>query len=256
MTELEYEIEALAHLVEWPDGDLAAGVARRLRTLPAEVTRPRRRWRTMVAVAAAVAAVAVAVPTSRAAIGSWFGVRGDRITVSPTPSSTPATAPPTIADLDLGPEVALSDLRAEVGFNMPVPRVEGFDHPDEVHVRRPPAGGEATLLYRARADLPSAGTTNVGMLISAFRADVDSGLLAKTAGPDTRVEVVTVQDGPGYWIEGAPHELLYRDASGEPIPETLRLAANVLVWEVRGVTVRIESALPRDEVVRIADAMK
>jgi len=73
--------------------------------------------------------------------------------------------------------------------------------------------------------------------------------------PGTRVETVTVQGRTGYWIEGAPHEFFYRDASGEVVPETLRLAANVLLWETNGITVRIESALARDEVVRVADAM-
>jgi hypothetical protein len=93
------------------------------------------------------------------------------------------------------------------------------------------------------------------MLISAFRADIDGGFFSKTAGPDTRVETVTVQGGTGYWLEGAPHEFLYRDASGDAVPHTLRLAANVLLWEVNGITVRIESALPRDSVIRIANAM-
>jgi hypothetical protein len=67
---------------------------------------------------------------------------------------------------------------------------------------------------------------------------------------------VTVQGGSGYWLEGTPHEFLYRDASGHIVPETVRLAANVLLWEVNGITVRIESVLPRDDVIRIADAMR
>ena len=93
------------------------------------------------------------------------------------------------------------------------------------------------------------------MLISAFRADIDGGFFSKTAGSGTTVETVTVQGGTGYWLEGAPHEFLYRDAAGNTVPHSLRLAGNVLLWEVNGITVRIESALPRDDVIRIADAM-
>jgi hypothetical protein len=259
MAELEHELTDLADAVEWPSGDVASRVGQRLRAEQAATTWHRRRrvWNVAVAAAAAVAAVTLIVPSGRAAIGNWLGVRGDRIDItSPitaTSTATPqSTAPPA---LDLGPEVALSDVRAQVGFTMPVPRVPGFEHPDEVHVSHPPASGEATLVYRSRADLPSAGTSDVGMLISAFRADIDGGFFSKTAGSGTSVETVTVQGGTGYWLEGAPHEFMYHDAAGNTVAHTLRLAGNVLLWEVNGITVRIESALPRDDVVRIADAM-
>ena len=255
MVELERELQDLATAIDWPDHDVTTRVAHRLR---AEVPTPAapmlryRRWQVAAAVAIVAAVATVSVPGSRAAIGRWLGVSGERIEVSPT---RPTITTPQ-ADLQLGPEVPLGDLREEVGFNMPVPRVSGFEHPDEVHVARPPAGGEATLVYRARADLPAADSTGVGMLISAFRADLDSGLFTKVVGPDSRLEVVTVQGGTGYWIEGAPHEFLYRDASGNVLPERVRLAGNVLLWEVKGITVRIESALPRDDAIHIANAMQ
>jgi hypothetical protein len=260
MVELESELADLASAVEWPTGDVASRVGQRVRAEQVAVTRHRhgRNWRVAVAAVAAIAAATVIVPSSRAAIGNWLGVSGDRINLTSATTSTSIAAAPqnTLAPaLDLGPEVALSDVRGQVGFTMPVPRRSGFEHPDEVHVSHPPASGEATLVYRPRAGLPSAGTTDIGMLISAFRADIDAGFFSKTAGPGTRVEMVTVQGGTGYWLEGAPHEFLYRDASGNPVPHTLRLAANVLLWEVNGITVRIESTLPRDDVIRIADAM-
>ena len=260
MVELEQELVDLAAAIQWPRGDAVAVVGERLRSGHVAVAgnaRPRG-WRVAVAVAAAVAAAMLVVPASRAAIGRWLGVRGDRIESSSVAApSTVTTTPGTVvpSELDLGPEVALGDVRAQVGFTMPVPQTPGFQHPDEVHVTHPPAVGEATLVYRPRADLPAAGTTDIGMLITAFRADLEPGFFSKTVGPDTTVEPVQVQGGTGYWIEGAPHEFFYRDASGHIVPESLRLAANVLVWEVNGITVRIESALSRDDVVRVADAM-
>jgi hypothetical protein len=255
MVDLEKQLQDLATVIDWPDHDVASQVGRRLRTQEATSVRRmarHRHWQAAAAVAVIVAVAAASIPGSRAAIGSWLGVSGERIELS----STPPTTITTHAGLELGPDVALGDVRAQVGFNMPVPRVSGFDHPDEVHVARPPAGGEATLLYRARADLPAVDSTGVGMLISAFRADIDSGLFTKTVGPGSRLEVVTVQGGTGYWIEGAPHEFLYHDASGNAVPERVRLAGNVLLWEVKGITVRIESALPRDDVIHIANAMQ
>ena len=254
MVDLEKQLQDLATAIDWPDHDVASRVGQRLRT--EETTSVRRmaghrHWQAAAAIAVIVAVAAASIPGSRAAIGSWLGVSGEHIEMSSTPPTIT-----TRAGLELGPEVALDDLRAQVGFNMPVPRLSGFEHPDEVHVARPPAGGEATLLYRARADLPQVDSTGVGMLISAFRADIDSGLFTKTVGPGSRLEVVTVQGGTGYWIEGAPHEFLYHDASGNARPERVRLAGNVLLWEVNGITVRIESALPRDDVIHIADAMQ
>jgi hypothetical protein len=265
MAELDQELQDLATRIDWPDGHIASHVGQRLRTGETSPVTPMRRqrgargWRVAAAVAAAAAAVTLAVPSSRAAIGGWFGVRSDRIQVSPTTRPTTITTPSqssTTPNLDLGPEVALGDVHTQLGFTMPVPRVPDFEHPDEVHVGRPPASGEATLVYRARPDLPQAGTTGVGMLITAFRGDLDPGFFGKTIGPDTRLEFVKVQGGAGYWLEGAPHEFLYRDTSGLIVPETVRLAANVLLWEVNGITVRIESVLPRDDVIRIADAMR
>jgi hypothetical protein len=257
MVELEQELHDLATAIDWPEGDLVSRVGQRVRAeAPAEVVRlvHHRRWRMVAAVAAAAVVVTFTIPASRAAIGDWFGVSGERIDVVSTPPTISAPAGP--VDLALGPEVPLADLRAEVGFNMPVPRIAGFEHPDEVHVARPPAGGEATLAYRVRDDLPSVSSSGYGMLISAFRADLDPGLFNKTVGPDSTLEVVTVQGRTGYWIEGAPHEFMYRDANGNVLPERVRLAGNVLLWEVNGITVRIESALARDDVIPIADAMQ
>ena len=259
MVDLVRELQDLGAAIDWPDDDVASRVGKRLRatesgtvtTIRGGRSRRARGWRIAVATAAAVAVAVLAIPSSRATVGDWLGVGGTRIQVSPTTTTALQQSP----DLQLGPEVALADLRAEVGFNMPVPRLAGFEHPDEVHVARPPAGGEATLVYRARPDLPAAGPSGIGMLISAFRADIDPGYFNKTVGPESRVEPVTVQGLNGYWIEGAPHEFLYRDGAGNVVPESVRLAGNVLLWEMRGVTVRIESALPRDDVIRIADAM-
>ena len=74
----------------------------------------------------------------------------------------------------------------------------------------PPRNGEATLLYRSRPGLPPTGSSDVGMLITAFQADIEPAFFGKVVDPGTRVETVTVQGRTGYWIEGAPHEFFYR----------------------------------------------
>jgi len=63
---------------------------------------------------------------------------------------------------------------------------------------------------------------------------------------------VTVNGGRGFWIEGAPHQIFYRDVNGQVHDRQLRLAGNTLIWEQDGLTLRLESALSKDEALRIA----
>jgi hypothetical protein len=57
------------------------------------------------------------------------------------------------------------------------------------------------------------------------------------------------------WIEGQPHTVLYRDSDGQVREERSRLAANTLLWEQSGLTLRLESSLSKDEAIRIAEGV-
>jgi len=50
-------------------------------------------------------------------------------------------------------------------------------------------------------------------------------------------------------------EEFFLDRGGRPIPETVRLAGNVLVWQQGDVLIRSESALPLDRALRIAQSV-
>ena len=73
---------------------------------------------------------------------------------------------------------------------------------------------------------------------------------------ETHLEAVSVGGEPGFWISGAPHAFFFvcYDA-GECRQERYRLAGNVLIWEQDGVTLRLESALPREEALAIAESV-
>jgi hypothetical protein len=93
-------------------------------------------------------------------------------------------------------------------------------------------------------------------LISSFEGRLDRGIYSKELNPSQhRLLDVEVRGVPGFWIEGEPHVFLYEDADGVIQFETIRLAGNVLLWEENGVTIRIESALPLEEVLRIAGSL-
>jgi hypothetical protein len=59
----------------------------------------------------------------------------------------------------------------------------------------------------------------------------------------------------GVWIAGRPHEFAYLDAHGQARYETLRLAGNTLLWNHRGVLVRLEANVTRQTAIEIASSL-
>ncbi len=247
-----------------PTPQLARAVRNRL------ASRPVRRWfgwppvasprlsfaLAALAVAVLVAAALAAFPGTRSAIAHFLELRGIVIThaPSPLPSLSPLPPGPLGERLGLGQQVALAEARAHARFQVLVPTRPG--DPDEVYFQEPPQGGKVSLVYPARPGLPQTSETGVGMLITEFRGDLDPGFFGKMLGPETRLVEVRINGTPGYWLEGKPHFLFYKDPSGRFSQETLRLAGNTLLWEKDGVTLRIESALSKDEAIRIAESMR
>ena len=208
--------------------------------------RPRRRQRFGALVAAALTVVVLGgVAIAGLVIG---GVEVERV---PTPPSAPA--PGTPEDLGLGRRVSLDEARDVVDINVLVPSELG--RPDAVYVGRKPAGGRVTLVYDPGSDLPRDPTTGAGMLVTLFRGRTDTAFIGKEVGPGTSVQQVAVEEAPGMWIEGAPHQVLYRDAQGRVFEDSLRLAGNVLIWQVGDITLRLESRLSLDPSLDVARSM-
>jgi hypothetical protein len=113
-----------------------------------------------------------------------------------------------------------------------------------------------SLVYRPRSGLPAAGSTGVGLLVSQFRGALAPEFLGKGVGPESRVEQLAIAGSPAIWIEGQPHSFFYRDRAGQPQPEDVRLAGNVLLWERGELTVRLEGAFGRDEAIRLASSLR
>jgi hypothetical protein len=197
-----------------------------------------------------------------AATAALFTVRGVEIRFRSTPPVTPTPSPPAAASpdlgttLSLGERVTLAEARRSVSFPVRLPSAPELGSPDEVYVDDEPTGGRVTAVYRARPGLPRATTTNVGLLITQFRAGFDEDFILKEAGPGTRVEQVGVGGAPGYWIEGEPHTVVYLDEKGNPFPDTVRLAGNTLLWERAGVTFRLEADISRQQALRIATSFR
>lgn len=62
----------------------------------------------------------------------------------------------------------------------------------------------------------------------------------KLIGAGTRVTRLRVNRGPGVYLSGAPHELLFEEAGKRVRTDRIRLAGSVLLWQQGAVTFRIE----------------
>jgi len=221
---------------------MAPAVGRRVREPGPGRRRPR-----AVRLAAAALAVLVIGGTATALL-LIPGVEVERVPVTP---SAPAPGEPEL--LGLGRRVGLQEARDAVDINVLIPRQLG--RPDAVYVGPRPAGGRVTMVYEPRPDLPADPNTGTGMLVTMFRGSTDTSFVRKQVGSETSVRPITVEQAPGMWIEGAPHTVTYIDERGTEFADDIRLAGNVLIWQVGGITLRLESRLDLDPSLEVAASM-
>jgi hypothetical protein len=229
----------------------------RLRITAPPIRRPRRLelWRDprRLALVAAVllvllGAAALANPVSRDAIAHFFHVQGVIVNreASPLPSFSPVTP------LDLGRRTTMADAQSKVSFTIAVPPELG--EPDAVYVESGIPGGEVALAYTPRPGIPLVKQTGLGVLVTEFRGDLNPDFIMKGVEQGTTLEEVTVHGDSGWWIAGQPH-MFYVQVRGQGQMETLRMAANTLIWEHAGVTYRIESGLSKADAFRLATGL-
>jgi hypothetical protein len=226
MSELERSLTALGSEVEWPETPAFS-----LRLDAAAPARRSRRRRVVVAIAAAVVAIGIAfaVPPARSGILDFFhlgGVTVERADTLPAAEERPLGAA-------LGREVSGKEAEAILGGPVTLPRVKGEPQ-----------------LYERNGVISAVIATPEPVLVSAIRPLGGEYLLKKIAGASTSVETVYFGDGrSGLWISGQPHVVYWLEAPP-------RLAGNVLVWEDKGVTYRIEGKrLTREQALDLARQM-
>jgi hypothetical protein len=264
--DLERALRDLAsHVAFPPTPDVAATVARRI------AEQPRAGWRWALPALwpthlpirrSVVLAVAALLLLVGAAIGLALGLPGLRIV--PVSSLPPVTTPaattpggPPGSGLGLGELSTLDAVRSAVQFTVRVPTAAGFTVPDAVYVGDTPATGRVEIVYAVRPGLPPAGPTPVGLLVTQFQGSTDDSFVKKMVSGSTKIEFLTVAGERGYWITGQPHVILYQQPGRPDLQEEPgRLVGNVLIWARDGVIYRIESALPKADVIRIAESMR
>jgi hypothetical protein len=202
MSELERTLHELAGEIAWP---ATPDVAARLELQPR-----RRRVAPLVAVALALIAVAaaLAVPQARSAILRFFHVGGvtvERVETLPRAPALPLGA-------DLGRPVSGAEAARVLGRPFLFP-------------------GERTALYERDGVVSALLPGPEPVLLSELAS---TGLLKKLSAGSTTVEGVTVAPRvEGLWLSGGEHVFF-----GPRLPP--RLAGDVLLFERRGVTYRLE----------------
>jgi len=260
---LERALIALGRDTHFPPApDLAASVRRRLRE-PAE----RRRWwhmplarqpliAALLLTLALLAGLATLLPDVRTAIAHWFTIPGVHFVIVDDDTATGTLSDdPAGATLLFGERLTLTEAQARVPFMLQLPTSPTLGMPDEVYLR-PVAGSQmVTLLYQAQEGLPAAAETGVGALLMQFENRGPLDALAKGIPSHITLEWPTVGGGLGLWLEGSSYLMVNPGASLGFGDGGARHSANVLFWQENGVTFRLETALTREDAIRLAESV-
>jgi hypothetical protein len=261
--DIESRLGDLATGIEWPPTPRLAG--RVVHLLPARrgfglthawmVTLKPRGWAVAAAVLAVLAA-AIAYSPSRDALAGWLNLHAIIERIQQVPSPSPQPPGPLGTRLGLGSSTTLRKAEESLAWKVAVPSSLGT--PDQVYLQEPPASppqGEVTLVYSARPGIPVASQTGVAILITEARGAVDTNLFGKMLGQSATLDEVDISGHQGYWITGQPNVFFFIDANGVMRNETMRLAANTLIFDDNGTIVRIEGNLTKAQAVGIAAAL-
>lgn len=246
---LESMLGDLAGSIDWPipSPDVTTRVVAQIESQPGRSGRPgRRRLALAMAAVALISGLVALSPSARQAVADLLGTAGIRIGVTSEP------APLTGADLRLGDQVEMENIRQQVDFEVRVP-VGGPGPPDGVYLSED--AQVLSMVWSATGTLPAAGGTDVGLLLTQRKAQ-DYDYAVKALGPRTEVRRLSVEGRAGVWIEGALHSFTLLDAEEVLFRETTRLAANVLLWEANGVDHRLETTGDLESALAIVELLE
>jgi hypothetical protein len=253
MTELERALVRLGDELSFPEApDVSERVLARLAAEPPRARGLFRRRVLVVALAVLALALgaAMAVPQARTAILEFFRLRGATVERVET---LPRVPPPSEETLGLGRPLSPERLDADLPEVL-VPGVLG--RPDAAYVSSESYGRQLTLVYAPGDGVPESPFTGVGILVSEFVGESDSGFIQKLVDAGATVERLQVGSYPALWIEGGPHVVFFRDDEGEVFEDEGRLAGNTLLVDRDDVLVRIEGEIDRARALEIARSLE
>jgi hypothetical protein len=154
--------------------------------------------------------------------------------------------------MDLGRPVALADLDAEAGFAVRWPSDPAIGPPDTAYIDDRKRG-QVTLVWASRPGLPDTLEPGVGLLMSSFRGQVDSGTIQKVVSGGATARLVVVNGDRGWWVSGDPHFFFY-EGPGGVVTDERRWVGDVLLWSDGPITHRLETSLGQDAAIELAES--
>lgn len=171
---------------------------------------------------------------------------------SSAPSASPPIAGPPGTGMGLGDPIAIADAATGVDIPIRLPSGPGVGSPVTAWI----LDGRLSLVWATNRTLPSTREPGVGLILSEFRGSLQPEYFEKIFRPDTTITPVTVDGVTGYWISGAPHEIVFVDEQGQPVFDTRRIVGDTLLWARGGVTYRLESGLEQAAAIALAGTLR
>lgn len=248
---------AAANFTYPPTPNVAASARRRLTPVqPPLLVRRRLAW--VALVVAAILVGLLSVPQVRAGILEFLQIGAIRIflvpptatPVLPTPTGTPSPATtlrpsptPISSLLDLAGETTLEDVQTRAAFPIKLPTYPAdLGPPDRVYLQD--LDGDFVVLVWLDSDRPE----QVRLSLHTIEASSFAG----TKFEPKVIQETTVGGRRAVWAEG-PYIL--RLTNGDMDVRRL-IEGHVLIWVEGNVTYRLETDLPLDEAVQIAESLK
>lgn len=254
--ELEQRLRDLSGAVHFPETpDFAAMFQRDIVAKPVPISSRRPVARIILAAAVALlilGATLALIPGARHAVADWLDIPGLRLTVGDdAPIALPAT-PETSLAARYGPAVSLELAAAVVNFPLLLPAHPSVTGTPAIYFAQE-ANPVVLIAYPPGDALPEAAQSGVGLLLVEFRAGSDTVWGMKQAGTANDISVVRIAGVEALWIGGV-HTLMIAPSApgGTPVSHQ---SANVLAWNVGGVTYRLEADLPIETMIAIAESL-
>ncbi|HKP51697.1 MAG TPA: hypothetical protein VJ183_03495 [Chloroflexia bacterium] len=239
-----------------PTPDIAGAMRQRLarvNTAQPATVRPRRRlaWGLAALSVLLFLAALLTVPEVQAFVRSLFRIGAIEVVVAtPVPTSdltTPEPSPIPSNPLDLVGETTLALANEELPFTIKLPTYPAdLGKPDRVFVQD--LNGSALIL----AWTVPGNRDQARLVLYALGPGVHGEKMLRGS---TIIEETSVKGQSALWVRGS-HWLRFYGEGGRPEFAPRRLVSgNLLLWKAEGITYRLETTLPLEEAIRIAESL-
>jgi hypothetical protein len=265
--ELERELRELGSLIDYPPTPNVARAARNLLDEAASeqprsfrMAFPTMRWAAVAAAFVLIVAVPILSLGLRATVGDWFVTEDFQSAGEPAVDAgsperqSEAGAPaagvsksrtsPAQSPQFSGERISLREARARMDGALLLPQAPKLGKPEAIYTVGT-AGKEGIMLVY-KDGLPPLVDTGINLVLTEVPGDIGPAYLRGKTPVGSELERVSVDGDPGYW-----------SAAGRiPFATDPRVPGNVLLWEKRGVALRLVAEVQKEQAVRIAESVR